>query len=93
MSGETRIERDLLGEVAVPAAGLHGAHTERALENFPLAGEPVHGELARAFGTVKLACARTNRTLGAWAGDEATAMMAKLNEIDGVHLQKMVFGH
>lgn len=73
MSGETRIERDLLGEVAVPAAGLHGAHTERALENFPLAGEPVHGELARAFGTVKLACARTNRTLGAWAADEAKA--------------------
>ena len=73
MSDDVRIERDLLGEVAVPAAGLHGAHTERALENFPLAGEPVHGELARAFGTVKLACARTNRALGAWAGDEAKA--------------------
>jgi len=38
-----------------------------------LAGEPVHGELARAFGTVKLACARTNRTLGAWAGPEGEA--------------------
>jgi aspartate ammonia-lyase len=73
MNDEVRIERDLLGEVAVPAAGLHGAHTARALENFPLAGEPVHGELARAFGTVKLACARTNRTLGAWAGDDAKA--------------------
>ena len=73
MSDDVRIERDLLGEVAVPAAGLHGAHTERALENFPLAGEPVHAELARAFGTVKLACARTNRTLGAWTGDEAKA--------------------
>ena len=57
----------------MPAQSLHGAHTERALENFPLAGEPVHGELARAFGTVKLACARTNRALGAWAGDEAKA--------------------
>ena len=68
-----RLERDLLGEVAVPAAGLHGAHTARALENFPLAGEPVHGELARAFGTVKLACARTNRALGAWAGPEGEA--------------------
>ena len=73
MSDDVRIERDLLGEVAVAAAGLHGAHTERALENFPLAGEPVHGELARAFGTVKLACARTNRTLGAWAGPEGEA--------------------
>ena len=32
----------------MPAAGLHGAHTERALENFPLAGEPVHRELVVA---------------------------------------------
>jgi aspartate ammonia-lyase len=68
-----RLERDLLGEVAVPATSLHGVHTERALENFPLAGEPVNGELARAYGTVKLACARTNRTLGAWSGDDAKA--------------------
>jgi aspartate ammonia-lyase len=73
VNDETRVERDLLGEVAVPAQSLHGAHTERALENFALAGEPVHPELARAFGTVKLACARTNRTLGAWAGDDAKA--------------------
>ena len=73
MSGETRTEHDLLGEVAVPAQSLHGAHTERALENFPLAGEPVHGELARAFGAVKLACALTNRALGVWAGDDAKA--------------------
>jgi aspartate ammonia-lyase len=73
MSHETRRERDLLGEIAVPAESLHGAHTERALENFPLAGEPVHPELARAFGMVKLACARTNRALGAWAGDDAKA--------------------
>ena len=73
MSDDMRIERDMLGEVAVPAQSLHGVHTERALENFPLAGEAVHAELAQAFGTVKLACARTNRTLGAWAGDDAKA--------------------
>ena len=71
MSDDARSEHDLLGEVAVPAGSLHGAHTERALENFPLAGRPVHVELARAFGVVKLACARTNRALGAWEGQEA----------------------
>ena len=43
------------------------------VENFPLAGEPVHAELVRAYGTVKLACARTNRALGAWADDAAKA--------------------
>ena len=73
MSDDVRIERDLLGEVAVPAGSLHGVHTERALENFPLAGRPVHVELARAYGVVKLACARTNRALGAWDGDDAKA--------------------
>jgi len=73
VSDDVRIERDLLGEVAVPARSLHGAHTERALENFALAGEPVHPELARAFGTVKLACVRTNRALGAWAREDAKA--------------------
>jgi aspartate ammonia-lyase len=73
MTDDVRIERDPLGEVAVPAGSLHGAHTERALENFALAGRPVHTELARAYGTVKLACARTNRALGAWEGDEAKA--------------------
>lgn len=68
-----RVERDLLGELAVPAAALHGIHTERALANFPLAGRPVHPALVHAYGTVKLACARTNRALGAWADDEAKA--------------------
>ncbi len=70
---EFRTERDLLGELAVPAGSLHGIHTQRALENFPLAGRPVPRGLARAYGVVKLACARTNRALGAWADDPAKA--------------------
>ncbi len=70
---DTRVERDLIGEVAVPADSLHGVHTERALESFPLSGQPVHSELAQAYGVVKLACAVTNRQLGVWAGDEAKA--------------------
>jgi aspartate ammonia-lyase len=68
-----RIERDSLGERALPAHALYGIHTARALENFPLAGRPVHTALGRAFGDVKLACALTNRGLGVWAGDSAKA--------------------
>ena len=52
---------------------MHGVHTARALENFPLARRPVHPELARAYGTVKLACALTNHGLGAWVDDAAKA--------------------
>ena len=69
----TRIEHDALGERTVPAGALYGIHTVRALENFPLAGRRVHEELIRAYGTVKLACARTNRALGVWADDPEKA--------------------
>ena len=68
-----RMERDSLGELPVPAGVLHGVHTQRALENFPLALRPVHPEFARAYGTVKRACAQTNRALGAWADDPTKA--------------------
>jgi aspartate ammonia-lyase len=72
MSG-TRTERDFLGERAVPAEALYGIHTVRSLENFPLAGRPVHRQLAHAYGAVKLACARTNRSIGCWRKDAPKA--------------------
>ena len=68
-----RIERDFLGERILPAEALYGIHTARALESFPLSGLPVPPGLVHAFGEVKLACARTNRALGAWASDPAKA--------------------
>ncbi|MCL4234214.1 MAG: aspartate ammonia-lyase [Deltaproteobacteria bacterium] len=71
--GATRKERDLLGERDVPADALWGIHTLRARENFPIANRPVHPALIRAYGQVKLACARTNRDLGAWKDDSEKA--------------------
>ncbi len=38
MSSSTRIERDSLGEVQVPAEALYGVQTQRAVENFPISG-------------------------------------------------------
>jgi aspartate ammonia-lyase len=72
-AGGQRSEHDSLGEKELPADALHGIHTARALENFPLTGRAVHPELARAYGTVKLACAMTDRALGVWADDPAKA--------------------
>jgi aspartate ammonia-lyase len=68
-----RRESDLLGEVDVPAGALYGVHTARALENFPLTLRPPHPALTSAYGAVKLACAVTNRELGAWRDDPAKA--------------------
>jgi aspartate ammonia-lyase len=59
-----RLEHDSLGPRDVPDEARYGIHTLRALENFPLLGRPVHPGLARAYGAVKLAAARTNRALG-----------------------------
>jgi aspartate ammonia-lyase len=90
--GEVRIEHDALGEVAVPAGALWGIHTARSTLNFPLAGRPVHTELVRAYGAVKLACARTNRDLGAWPDEtKAAAIEAACREMaDGALTEHVV---
>jgi aspartate ammonia-lyase len=67
------MESDALGELALPADALYGIHTARALGNFSLAHQPVHRVLAHAYGEVKLACALSNRSLGAWQNDSAKA--------------------
>jgi aspartate ammonia-lyase len=72
-TGVMRQERDMLGELPVPAEALYGVHTVRALMNFGLSGRAVHPELVHAYGAVKLACAKVNRELGTWKGDEKKA--------------------
>jgi fumarate hydratase, class II len=71
---ETRIERDTMGEVALPASALYGAQTQRAVENFPISGEPLPPELIHALGLVKLASARVNRDLGLLDAELAAAI-------------------
>jgi len=69
---KTRIEKDLLGTKQIPGDALWGIHTARAMENFRLSGRPVHPELIKAYGEVKLACTQINHQLGYWK-DEAKA--------------------
>jgi aspartate ammonia-lyase len=61
-----RIESDLIGQKQIPTDAIWGIHTARAVENFPLSGRPIHPELIKAYGEVKLACAQTNIQLGFW---------------------------
>ncbi len=77
-------ETDSLGALEIPAGALHGIHTQRAVENFPLAGRPVNWQLVRAYGAVKLACAQTNHQLGMWDAPTFGAIDAACREmIDG----------
>ncbi len=93
MNEHQRTEHDQLGTRVVPRATLYGIHTDRARENFPLAGRPVHPELVRAYGVVKLACATTNRALGAWNDDipKAEAILQACRELaDGKLVEYVV---
>jgi len=72
-----RHEDDQLGGRDIPDGVRHGIHTARAVENFPLLGHPVHAGLARAFGAVKLAALRTNRSLGFLPDAAATGALER----------------
>jgi fumarate hydratase, class II len=59
-----RIEHDSMGEVKVPKNAYYSSQTQRAVENFPISGQPLPTELIRAMGLVKFACGVANRDLG-----------------------------
>jgi fumarate hydratase class II len=61
---KTRVERDSMGEMTVPAHVLYGASTQRAVLNFPVSGRPVPPAVIHAFGLLKHACAESNNQLG-----------------------------
>ncbi len=80
-SQEYRTEKDIVGEMRIPAGSLTGVHTARAAENFSLAGGPVNQRLIRAYGLVKLACARTNISLGFLPQDIGRAIETACEEV------------
>ena len=53
----TRIEKDSMGDVAVPRDALWGAQTQRALDNFAISGHRFPRAFLRALGLVKAAAA------------------------------------
>ena len=55
-----RIEHDSMGGLQVPADALWGAQTQRAVQNFPISGQPMPREFIRALGLVKAAAAQVN---------------------------------
>ncbi|TDU70935.1 fumarase class II [Prosthecobacter fusiformis] len=67
----TRIEKDSLGEMPVPAEALYGASTQRAVLNFPVSGQPVPYPIIHAYGLIKWAAARVHQDLGLLAEDKA----------------------
>jgi fumarate hydratase, class II len=84
--GGFRIEHDSMGELRVPAGALWGAQTQRAVENFPVSGQPMPRGFIRALGLVKAAAAEANGALGLLPADMAKAIRgAALQVADGRH--------
>lgn len=77
----TRIERDTMGEMTVPATALYGAQTARAVENFPISGLRAHPAFVDATVRIKLAAARTNAALGLLPRRKARAIEQAAREV------------
>jgi aspartate ammonia-lyase len=83
MTQPVRIEHDLLGDRAVPAAAYYGVHTLRALENFPITGTPIsiYPDLVMALACVKQAAAIANSELGLLDERRAHAIRLACEEV------------
>ena len=80
---EVRIEHDLLGDRAVPAAAYFGVHTLRAVENFPITGNAIsiYPDLIRALACIKEAAARANNEIGLLDKERTDAIVKACRDI------------
>ena len=76
-----RTERDSMGELQVPADALYGAQTQRAIDNFPVSGQPLPEAFIRALLLIKTAAARANGELGVIPQNIADAVEASAAEL------------
>jgi len=76
-----RMERDSMGEIAVPAEHYWGAQTARALIHFDIGTEGLPAELHHAYGIIKRAAAEVNAERGALPADKAAAIIRAADEI------------
>ena len=83
---DERIEHDSFGDIAVPAARLWGAQTQRSLAFFAISTERMPAELLRALALVKRCAADVNRGLGLLDAAKAQAIVTAADEaIAGRH--------
>ncbi|MEZ5660384.1 MAG: lyase family protein [Burkholderiaceae bacterium] len=80
-----RIERDSLGEIAVPANALYGAQTQRAVQNFGHAQGPMAPAFIQALAMIKREAALANGQLGRLPAARAQAIQAAADEIVAGH--------
>lgn len=78
---ETRIEKDSMGELEVPADALYGAQTQRAVLNFPVSGQTMPEPFIKALLLVKSAAAKANQELNCIESPVANAIIFACEQI------------
>jgi fumarate hydratase class II len=85
----TRIEKDSMGELEVPADALYGAQTQRAINNFPVSGIPLPVEFIKAVAQIKKIASQVNQQLGLLENPRAAGIEKAAAEIiSGQHLDQ-----
>src|SRR5437763_3780250 len=77
----TRMEKDSMGEMSLPASALHGASTHRAVLNFPVSGYRFSRPFIRALGLIKWAAAQANHDLGLLDAERAALIVQAAEEV------------
>jgi fumarate hydratase class II len=75
------MERDTMGELAVPADAYYGVQTARAIENFPISPLRIPRSVIRAIGMIKRAAASVNHALGLLDKKQADAIIEAATEV------------
>jgi len=84
---KTRIEKDPLGEKAVPADALYGIQTLRAVENYPISGLRPLPAFVDAVIQIKKAAALTHKETGRLDRKLADAIIAATDEVLAGHFR------
>jgi aspartate ammonia-lyase len=86
-TGKTRQERDLLGELSVPAECYYGVQSLRAKENFHISGISLRTfpVFIKSLAQVKKAAAMANHRIGILTAEKKDAIAAACDEIAAGH--------
>jgi fumarate hydratase, class II len=81
MADDFRTAHDTMGEMQIPIHALWGASTQRAVENFPVSGQPVPLEVVHAHAMLKWAAATANEEAGVVEAEVADAVRRAADEV------------
>lgn len=77
----TRIEKDSIGALAIPADAYYGIQSYRASQNFPISQNQVHPELIRSYLKIKRAAAVANHEVAALDVERKKAIIAAVDAL------------